>query len=481
MIMPLKFIDREFELDILTKEYSKKGFTFTIIYGRRRVGKTELVRHFINGKKAIYFQCDKRGVRANIESMRKVCSRFFDDVEPSLASLNEIFHYIIKRKEYEKIVFIIDEFPYLIQQDGALTSELQRIIDTFLIHEDMYLIILGSSIGMMKDELLSEKSPLYGRRTSQLEIRPFGFRNLIEWFPQINPKRLVKIYGAFGGMPFYLQFINQKENFFKNLERTVFNKSHVLYPEGEFVIRSELSQVSSYMKILQAIASGASKVVDIAVKSGIKASDLPHYLDRLRALDIIHRERPILGRSKKSKKSLYFLSDNFLQFWFRYVLPYGSMIEIGNLDPIFDDLKRSYDTFLGRVFEQISREYLMLANKMKIEPIKFTRLGSQWGKIPGMPKGRNEYEIDHIAIDMNEKSLIIAESKWQNNVNPVSMEKRLNDLVKVVPELSRWKTVHLIGFARSFRKTRKDLSIHTVDLKTIHSTFKSSLKSKKEI
>ncbi len=474
MITMLKFVDRQSELDDLTHSHNEPGFSFTVIYGRRRVGKTELVRQFMRDKTAIYYQCDRRGTAANVLSLRRIAASHFGDTEPAVESLEDLFSYIVaKAPSNDKLVVAIDEFPYLIEQDKSVTSQLQKIIDTVLVKCDIHLILLGSSIGMMKDHVLNGGSPLYGRRTTQIEVRPFEMKQVVEFFPSMDATSLVETYGAFGGMPFYLQFVDPDRPLYENLTATVLNKAHVLYSEGEFLLREELPQASTYLRVLEAIARGATRVSEIASKVELNASDLPHYLERLQKLELIRKTQPVLVRSKSARKSLYHIADHFLRFWLRYVLPNVSLLEYRDSDPVVREIKESLQSFLGLTFEAVTREYLYHLNRDGRLPFKFRVLGRQWGRIPGRPRGENQYEIDHIAYDQLGKSILIGEAKWQDNVDPVGMENRMEKLLQAVPALREWKSIHLIGFARSFRKRRSSTKMHQIDINDIVSDYRS--------
>ena len=479
IMMPMrKFVNREHELKSLSDHYGLPGFSMTVVYGRRRVGKTELVRHFMQTHEGIYFQCDRRGTAANAISFRRIAAKHFGDIEPAAGSIGEVLDYIARRhRKRSKLVVAIDELPYLVEQDPAVTSEIQRAVDGTLSESNVHLILLGSSVGMMKRETLDSRSPLCGRRSGQVFVRPFGLREMAAMFPKMRAENLVRVYGAYGGVPFYLQFVNEKLSFYENLKRTIFNKSHVLYAEGEFLMREELPSYGTYVRVLDAIAAGATRVSEIASAAGVRTSDLPHYLDRLMELELVRRIRPVLEKRRGSRKSIYRITDPFLRFWFRYVLRHGTMLEYRNIETVLEDLDDSYDRFLGPAFEDVSREFLLFASVRGLLPVRIVEIGPQWGKVPGLPKGQNQYEIDHVAYDTVGGTLLLAESKWSRGVDPVSIERRLKALTDRVPEFSRWENVVLVGLAKSFDRRRTKTELLTFDLRQIVSLYRSSTKA----
>ena len=233
-----KFIDRDEESAYLDREYRSDKFSLTVIYGRRRVGKTELIGNFLKDKPNIYFLADKRGTRSNLYRFRKKAAEFLKDYEPTLETFDEVFEYInTKWSGGKKLVIVIDEFSYLAQMDESISSVFQLIVDEILKNSAFHLILCGSSISMMEKSTLAHSSPLYGRRTGQIEVKPMLFRNVGEFFPGMYRDEIVNIYGATGGVPFYLLFFNPEYSFYENLSNTFFSKEAVLYAEGEFLLR----------------------------------------------------------------------------------------------------------------------------------------------------------------------------------------------------------------------------------------------------
>ncbi len=415
MIMLRKFIDRDEESAYLNREYLSENFSFSVIYGRRRVGKTELISNFLKDKPNIYFLADKRGTKPNLYRLRKTAANFFNDYEPSLETFDEVFGYIkTKWSGKQKLVIVIDEFSYLAQIDDSIPSVFQLIVDEILKTGIFHLILCGSSVSMMEKSALAYSSPLYGRRTGQMRVKPVLFRHMREFFPKQSPDEIVNIYGAAGGIPFYLLFFDQNVSFYENLKNVFFAKEAVLYEEGEFLLREELKEPATYMNILFAISKGAARPGEIASKSYLEAKDLPYYLDTIIKLGFVRKEHPVLEKPT-TKKTIYRIEDNFLRFWFRYTLSHRDEIEQGDKKPAIEDLKSSYNAYLGETFEQIGKEMLIYLNSMEKLPFRFQKLGRQWGKIPMAPKGENEYEIDLVAINDDTKDILFCECKWENS------------------------------------------------------------------
>ncbi|VVB86840.1 ATPase domain predominantly from Archaea [uncultured archaeon] len=413
MIMFRKFIDRDEELEYLNREFKSENFSFTVIYGRRRVGKTEMITNFLKDKPNIYFLADKRGTKPNLQRFRKKSAEFFKDYEPNLETFDEVFEYIrTKWNGEQKLVIVIDEFSYLAQMDDSVPSVFQLIADEILKKSAIHLVLCGSSISMMEKSALAQSSPLYGRRTGQILLKPMLFRHVREFFPELPLDEIVNIYGAAGGIPFYLLFFDPMDSFYENLMKEFFAKEAVLYAEGEFLLREELKEPATFMNILFAISKGATRPGEIASKSYLEAKDLPYYMDTILKLGFVKKEHPVLEKPT-TKKTIYRIEDNFLRFWFRYVLSHRDEIEQGDKKPAIDDLKKNYGHYLGETFEQIGKEMLIYLNSIEKLPFRFQKLGRQWGKIPMAEKGRNDYEIDLVAVNNDTREIFFCECKYE--------------------------------------------------------------------
>jgi len=303
---------------------------------------------------------------------------------------------LLKILPNNRIVVVIDEFSYLLE-DKNTPVVFQHIIDEIL--DDMFFIILcGSLVGLM-ESLMSYKNPLYGRRTAQLKLSPLKFLHVREYFKNVNIETVVKIYSVTGGIPMYFKLF-KGEDFERELNDVVFSKTSILYEEPEFILREEVGDVHRYYLILEALAKGYNRVSEISSVTGIEAKDLPKYLRVLMSLDLVEREIPIT-ESLKSKKGRYKIKDNFFRFWFRFVYPNKSEIEIG----MFEMDYLLFNKYVGEVFEDIVKEFLIELNKNDKLPFKFSKIGRWWHK---------GEEIDLIALNDNERKALFVEVKWKD-------------------------------------------------------------------
>ncbi|WP_048149576.1 ATP-binding protein [Palaeococcus ferrophilus] len=386
-----RFVNRREELKSLKKHLEGKGFELIVIYGRRRVGKTRLVLEAVKGTSHVYYLAVEG---ENLRHFRETAERTFPEVRYAREDWEGTLH-ALKGK-----VIVIDEFPNLIKENPGILSLFQRIIDTDLSNSGTKLVLLGSSVSMITEKVLSYKSPLYGRRTGSLKLRPMSFFSLREFFPNAAWKELVEVHGLTDGIPFYINRVRLP--FWGWLEEELSNPVSFFRDEVDFLLRYEFTEVSTYKRILEAIANGKTTPKEIRDFARMRHSDLSPYLRNLMETGFVVREVPITER-ESSKKGRYYLADNFLAFWFRFIYPNLSPIEEGTFD--VETIRRDYPHYLGPVFEKIAREFLIKLNKREKLPFKFTRIGRWWHK--------NE-EIDLVALNEREKKALFVEAKWKD-------------------------------------------------------------------
>ncbi len=399
------FINREEELGFLQERYGTEGFEFIVIYGRRRIGKTELLKNFVKEMPHIYFLCNKAGTATNIQRFKKQIARFFEEPEIASEDLEEIFSYIISKAK-EKIVIVFDEFSYLVEKDDAIPSLFQQVIDEILKNEKIMLVICGSSISMM-EELLGYKNPLYGRKTGHIKISHLEFEHIREFFPKSTKEEVIRIYSILGGVPFYLEKFDTEKSALENAKEQILSKRGMLYEEVDFLLKEEFREPDIYKNIISAMASGRTRVAEISDKSGIKASDMDRYLKSLMRIGLIKKEIPVT--EKKSKKTRYTVDDNFFDFYFMFFDPNRSDIEIGEIRNVEDSLEKGFNTYVGRKFEKLVRGGML----RHLCPFVATKTGRWWGFHRDGGK-RLELEIDVVSLNENTYEILFVECKWKN-------------------------------------------------------------------
>ena len=461
------FVNRERELKFFNDKYRSKGFDFIVIYGRRRVGKTELVKQFIKDKKNIYFLADKRGTEFNIDRFKQKISEFLDEPRVELDTFEAVFSYLLKKIGDQRLIICIDEFSYLIEKDDSIPSVFQLIIDEILNKSNIMLILLGSSVSLMENGVLSSKSPLYGRRTGQFKIEPLSFSNILEFFPNRELSENVLLYSVFGGIPFYLNKIDNGAAL-DNIKSLILKKGEILYEEIDFLLKEELREPSTYKSILEAIASGCSKIGEISNKAKVETRDIDKYLKVLINLGYVEKEISPTEK-EKSKKTIYRIKDNFFKFWFKFCSPKLSELEIGREGEVFSFIKNNLNSFVGIIFEEICKEFL---GKNRI--FEYKKVGRWWG-YKRIDNKREEIEIDICAVNEKTKEILFGECKWQDNVNVESIMKDLREKIEYVEWNNEKRKESYAVFAKSFSKKIDEFEgkkIYCFDLKDIEKRLK---------
>ncbi len=459
--MSIIFVDRESEMKFLQDVYHQRGPQLVILYGRRRVGKTEILRTFLKEKDSLYFLADKRGTELNAQRFAREAARHFQDVVPDVRNFDDVFTYIVKRGGR---IAAIDEFSYLVKKDAAVPSVFQLIMDEIL-KEDFLLILCGSSISMMEEGTLSYKSPLYGRRTGQWLVEPFHFRDVLKFFPRYTFGQVVEAFSVVGGIPAYLVKIDDSIPILENIEGKILRKGTFLYEEVEFLLRGELRDPSSYSSVLEAMGGGATRVTEIAHKSRIAEKDLPKYLRILQNLHLIEKRYPVT--EKGGKKTIYKIKDQFFNFWFKFVHQNRSYLESGNIDYIMEEIKANFNSFVGLNFERVCREILHELNNREKLPFSFSTIGTWWGH-HGEREGRKEIEIDIVALNEESRDILLAECKWREKIDGEKILSELKEKSRHITWHKESRKEHFVIFGKSFSSRHENcLSFDVRDLEEL--------------
>ncbi len=428
----IMFINRLNELESLNLEYQKKRSSFSVIYGRRRVGKTALIEEFIKNKPHIYFYATEVNINLQLELFSKEITRFFSlPKEFKFESFESAFEYISKQNLDRKMVIVIDEFQNLIKVDRTFSSVLQKIWDMYLSKSNIHLILCGSVISMMYSEVLNYNAPLYGRRTNSIHLKSIKFKYLKDFLPNLDVHTLLKVYSSFGSIPKYLLIYDRNLSFRENLKVNILDKNSLLYNEGYFLLKQEINEVTTYFSILEVISKGDTKIGNIASSLGVNASFLTRYLNKLIELDILEKEVPVTEKNPlKSKLGRYKIKDNFLNFWFFYVYKNYSFLEIGEIEAVLKEIEKNFvDRFVSFCFEDVIKE-LIIENYEDFLDFRPLKVGRWWN---------NKEEIDIVAFD--DENISFIECKYQDKVDK---EKVLNRLIQKSSFIKHNKKEHFL-------------------------------------
>lgn len=405
------FYCREKELFELNKRYDNGKFECVVVYGRRRVGKTALLGEFCKDKPTIFFSALNATAQENLEALSKA---IYEKDHPDAAtapiynSFDDAFAEITRMAQDERIVFVIDEYPYLAKADKSISSRLQHIIDRVWQDSQVYLILCGSSMSFMEHQVLGYESPLYGRRTAQFKIQALTYRETAVFNPSLSAEENALVYGITGGVPHYINKLNVGNDVDEALLDNLFNNASYLFEEPENLLKQELREPAIYNSIISAIAGGASHANEISTKVGIESAVCAKYLKILLDLGILKKETPIT--EKAGKKTIYNIGDNFFRFWYRFVPQNTSAISAGRMPKIYDQSVKKYiPEYMGLVFEQMCRDYLLRYDENL--PIMLSEVGQWWGTDP---KARKEVQIDIVGTPVEGDEYIIGSCKYKN-------------------------------------------------------------------
>lgn len=465
------FVGREKELAALNKLYKENSFQMVVLYGRRRIGKTTLITEFISDKPAIFFTAQEVNDTLNLYQFSKKIYGFFDIPQTTgvFENWNDAFDFLSKKAKEHRFVLAFDEFPYAASANRSLKSILQTAIDHELKNTGLFLILCGSHMGFMENEVLGYNSPLFGRRTAQIKLEGFDYYDAGKMLGSFSNEDKLKFYACVGGTPHYLSQIKASETFEENIKRLFFDISGYLYNEPMMLLQQELREPAMYNSIVGAIAGGASRLNEIATKINEDSSKVGKYLQTLVNLQIVHKIYPFDENPQNSRKGIYRISDNCYDFWYSFVFSSKPEIESGNGDIVADNevFGERLSAYIGKPqFEIICLQYLQRMNRDRMLPFIATSFGSWWGTDP---KERVQTDFDVLAANRMNKKIILGECKWKNNINDVAVIQKLMSKEHL---LSEYEDRYYYLFSKiEFTKEAKKFEKERVTLVTLDKLF----------
>lgn len=419
------FVNRVSELELLEKRYASGKAEFFVLYGRRRVGKTELLARFCEGKRSIFFVSDlgsEISLRTALSASVNTTLFGPNQMNAVYSTWEDLLHALAQAAQSERLVVVLDEFPYLVTAHPPLATILQRVWDQTLKNNQIMLILCGSYIGMMEETVLGYQAPLYGRRTGQYLLEPLQFKDARLFYPSFPLEDQVRAYAIYGGTPAYLHTIQSQQSLKENVLDGILTRGSFLYDEVRFVLQQELREPRNYFAILQAIAVGKTRLNEIKQATGIEGATA--YLDTLQQLHLVERIVPVTEtQPQKSRRGIYRLKDHYLRFWFRYVHPNRSQLERGGVQIILENqVIPEIDHFSSLTFEEVCQQFFWQSGLSGKLPFVPTNIGNWWNA--------NE-EVDLVILGENDA--ILVECKWTSK--PVGIDilaelERKSDLVK---------------------------------------------------
>ncbi|MEK6954039.1 MAG: ATP-binding protein [Candidatus Micrarchaeota archaeon] len=462
-----EFYDRHRELAFFSdKLKSLKAGELIIFYGRRRLGKTSLIRKFLDTNKvdakSLYLYINIQGEQELKQFMaRDIFEQWKETI--AIAAWKDFFSYLKASSEGRKTVVVIDEFQRLKTISPSFITELQNQWDSGLKNASLMLILVGSSIGMMKRIAISPHGALYGRKTAQIQLAPFRYIDFREMFPGKSEEEKIAWHSVFGGTPYYLELAKKHKHLEEAIIEEVLTKQAPLREEPKNLLEFELKVIARYNSLLYAIGKGKRSLKEICDVVGIQRTTLPPYLNGLQELlALVERRQPMFGKKNLGR---YELKDNFFKFWYSFILPHSSSLEIENIKAPLKDIRENLPSHIGMCVEDVIRELFILYNGEEIKGVKldFEKMGAWWDR-----KGN---EIDLVIDGKNE--LLLGEVKWTNKQMGVEVLDALLKKSELVNKggKRRFILVSKNGFEPSCKKKAEELGCLTLDIKDMRQLF----------
>ncbi|SDI58743.1 hypothetical protein SAMN05421493_1198 [Pseudobutyrivibrio sp. 49] len=408
----MKFYGRATELKRMKRELNADDMRMTLIYGRRRIGKSELVKQAIKEAniKAIYYECKQVTEESNVQSICEVVSDTLDLPKLGYTKVEEIVDYIFKLSKDENIVFVLDEYPYLRGAVKGLDSIIQALVDKYRDNSKLKLIILGSYVDVMKS-LLSESNPLYGRVDLVIDLKQMDYYESALFYPNLSDEDKVRIYSVFGGIPYYNRLVDDKRSVKENIIELIASSGARLENEVSMYLNAEISKIVNANEVFEALSRGFSKYSDILSQSHVSSGPtLIDVLDKLMNMEVVEKKVPINDEFNK-KKAGYYICDNLSLFYYRYIFKYSSQLKIMDSDVFYEKyINKDFEEFyVPHKFEEICRQYLIRQNRLgNIEPV-IEKIGKYYYD---NPKERTNGEFDVVTLDEN--GYVFYEVKFRN-------------------------------------------------------------------
>lgn len=436
-------IGRQNEMDRLEQMYESSNFEFLIMYGRRRIGKTTILQEFAGKHEAVFFSAQEKNDALNLQDFSRIVQYRFEGggIAP-FPTWGDAFDYIGRKAGKERLVLLIDEFPFLAETNPSIKSILQHKIDHDWKEKNIFLVLCGSSVSFMVNEVMGYKSPLYGRITGSMEVLPFDYRESMEFFPEYSAEEKLIAYGILGGVPRYLNAFDSRKSLRENIIRQILTIGAVLNDEPQSLLRMELREPNVYNSILEAVAGGCNRVVEISNRIHEEKSKCSKYILTLQSIRLLEKRVPC-GEPETSKRGIYEITDYFYRFWYRYVFSNQSYYAMLGVEKACDEILEEINDYMGPVFEEICRQYLVRRAKEGKLPFVPYSIGKWWGNNPRI---KAQDDVDILALDKSGEKAIFCECKFRNK--PMPMEE-YEDLLLATGSFPNLKEKHFMYMSKS--------------------------------
>lgn len=440
------FIGRTSELNLIDRLWDSPNAEFMILYGRRRIGKTRLLTHWINQHNAegMYWMAEPTSAVDQLRSFSQAIANFMEPDDPapldfSYANWEQAFRQIALLARGKRTAIFIDEITYLMDTNASIIGTLQKVWDHRLKQSDVLLALSGSQMGAMKKQVLSYQAPLYGRATAQMSLSPLPYGATRDYFPNYSPEERVRLYAILGGVPAYWERIDLNRTVMENLHQLIEPSNAWMLDEPRLLLQDFITDLYNYVGIMRAMAQGAHTLSEIGERNGLSSTHMTSYLQVLRETGFVERKVPITQRNIKSRLGRYHVTDPFLRFYYRFLAAYQSRLALGQQRQVVSAIEKDMDAFIeANTWRELCQQWVALADEHSELPISVEAVGSEW---------RRNYSIDVFGIDEEAKTLILGSCQWHDESGRIDdLERAIQNAASIIPRNEEW-TVYYLGFA----------------------------------
>ena len=405
------FVGRSRELEVLNNMWDSPNATLLILYGRRRVGKTRLLAHWLNAHEGdgFYWVAEPASALTQLRSFSRALLSFVDpetEVPPdfTFATWEQALRQLSLYAQERRIAVFIDEVTYLIDVNPEFVGLLQKAWDQWLSQSNIMMALCGSQMGLMQSHLLEYDAPLYGRATAQVKLPPLPFGTTGDYFPDYHPLERLQVYGMWGGVPAYWERLDPRRSVLENLRQNVLPSHSWMVDESRILLQDFIQDLHNYVGILRAIADGEQALGEISSRTGLSGSKASFYLSVLRDTGFVERRVPISQRGTDSRRGRYFVTDPYLRFFYRFLSANQSKLALGQMEQVLELIDNHLADFIGNnTWEELCREWVVRASATGKVPLPVEEVGSEWAR---------NFEIDVVGVNESGHKLVLGDCVW---------------------------------------------------------------------
>ena len=461
------FVGRSRELQVLDNLWESNKATLLILYGRRRVGKTRLLTHWLQQgeERGLYWVAEPSSALSQLRSFSQALMNFMDpeaEVPPdfTFSTWELAFRQLALFAQTRRVALFIDEITYIIDVDSKFVGVLQKVWDRWLSDSNVMLAFAGSQMGLMRQHLLDYDAPLYGRATSQMQLPPLPYGTTYDYFPEYTAEERVKLYAMWGGVPAYWERLDANLSITDNLRRNILPAHAWMIDESRILLQDFITDLNNYVGILRAISDGQQLMSDISSRTGLNSSKASFYLSVLRDTGFVVRDVPISQRNTDSRRGRYTITDPYLRFFYRFMSASQSKLALGQMDEMLDLVREALPTFISdNTWPELCREWVLRASASGDLPLPVEDVGSEWSK---------NHVIDVVGISEQESSLIIGDCFWDEApIGPAVIDELMQKTTMMIPKSDQnWSVYYVLFSAHGWTEEARAAAAQPLDKTT---------------